>query len=237
MTRRSTAISALALAWALAACDAMPGKPKPADLELLPSQVMSFPALYARNCAGCHGADGRLGASRPLNDPVYLALVPKPRIAEVIARGIPGTAQPALGEAAGGTLTEAQIDALASGLAATWGRPDAVKDAKLPPYAATGGDAARGKAVYASACAAVTARTARGGPKGGSIVDAVVSLARQRSVPPHHGHRGAHRPRHARLARLRAGQPLTEQADLGCGGVALSERRPVTGRPAVEAPR
>ena len=42
----------------------------------LPSQVMAFGTLYGQYCAGCHGADGRLGAARPLNDPVYLALVP-----------------------------------------------------------------------------------------------------------------------------------------------------------------
>jgi mono/diheme cytochrome c family protein len=237
VTRRSTAISALALAWALAACDALPGKPKPADLEPLPSQVLSFPALYARNCAGCHGADGRLGASRPLNDPVYLALVPKQRIAEVIARGIPGTAQPALGEAAGGTLTAAQIDVLANGLATTWARPEAVKGAPLPPYTAAAGDAARGKNVYASACAGCHGKDGAGGPKGGSIVDAsylslvsdqylrttVIAGRTDLGMPDWRGYV--------------PGQPLTDQAVSDLVAWLASERRPVSGRPAGEAPR
>ena len=237
MTGRWAAVTALALAWAMAACDVLPGKPKPGDLEPLPSQVMSFPALYARNCAGCHGADGRLGASRPFNDPVYLALVPKQRIVEVIARGIPGTSQPALGEAAGGPLTAAQVDVLASGLASTWGRPDAVKGAPLPPYAATGGDAARGKAVYASACAGCHGQDGAGGPKGGSIVDAsylslvsdqylrttVIAGRTDLGMPDWRG--------------SGQGQPLTDESISDVVAWLISGRRPVTGRPAGEAPR
>src|SRR5262249_21101517 len=109
---RAVAAAAIAAALALAGCDGLPGKPRPSDRELLPSEVMSFAALYRANCSGCHGADGRLGGSRPLNDPLYLALVPRERLREVIARGVPGTAQPAFAASAGGTLTDAQIDAI-----------------------------------------------------------------------------------------------------------------------------
>ena len=63
---------------------------------------MAFDALYARQCAGCHGNGGRLGAARPLNDPVYLALVPAERLRLVIAQGVLGTAQPAFARSAGG---------------------------------------------------------------------------------------------------------------------------------------
>jgi len=55
---------------AFAACDALPGKPKPGAHDVLPSQVVAFDALYSRHCAGCHGVDGTLGDARPLNDPV-----------------------------------------------------------------------------------------------------------------------------------------------------------------------
>ncbi len=170
---RGGAVLAVVIALALAGCDALPGKPRLADRELLPTEIMAFGTLYEKNCAGCHGADGRLGASRPLNDPVYLALVPRERLREVIARGIPGTAQPALGASAGGTLTDAQVDALVRGLIDTWGRPDAVKGVELPPYAAPGaGDAERGRGVFNTACAACHGADGRGGPKGGSVVDA-----------------------------------------------------------------
>jgi cytochrome c oxidase cbb3-type subunit 3 len=155
---------------ALAACD-LPGKPKPGAHEVLQSQVVAFDALYARYCAGCHGADGRLGAARPLNDPLYLALAPRERLKHVIAQGVPGTAQPAFAQSAGGELSDAQVDALVQGLITTWGRPDAARDAALPPYASEPGEAGRGKTVYAAACASCHGPEGRGGPKGGTIVD------------------------------------------------------------------
>ena len=132
--------------------------------------------LYARNCAGCHGADGRLGAARPLNDPVYLALVPHERLRTILAEGVPGTSMPAFAASAGGDLTDAQIDALVKGMLARWGQPDAVKGLTLPAYEAPdkrSSPAAReqGAAVYASACARCHGPGGRGGPTAGSIVD------------------------------------------------------------------
>ena len=88
MTRFITVILAATLA--LAGCDTVPGRPKPDARELAPSEVIGFDTLYARNCAGCHGRDGRLGAARALNDPVYLALVPPERLRQVIAIGVSG---------------------------------------------------------------------------------------------------------------------------------------------------
>jgi len=104
MTRFITVTLAATLA--LAGCDTVPGRPKPDARELAPSEIIVFDALYARNCAGCHGRDGRLGAARALNDPVYLALVSPERLRQVIAIGVPGTAQPAFALDAGGSLTE-----------------------------------------------------------------------------------------------------------------------------------
>ena len=60
----------------LLGCEAMPGRPNPADRYVVPAQVTAFGALYRQYCAGCHGTDGRLGAARPLNDALYLALAP-----------------------------------------------------------------------------------------------------------------------------------------------------------------
>src|SRR5262245_4279004 len=161
----------MGLGLATAGCDTLPGKPKPGDQPPLPSQVMAFGALYGTHCAGCHGTDGRLGASRPLNDPVYLALVPRERVRRVIADGVAGTLQPAFGSSAGGTLTAAQIDALVGGIYDKWSKSAKSDVAGLPPYAALAGDAARGQAVYATACAACHGPEGKGGPKGGAVAD------------------------------------------------------------------
>jgi cytochrome c oxidase cbb3-type subunit III len=105
-TATMVCIVALALL-VLTGCDVMPGRPQPADRPVLPSEVTAFTALYGQYCAGCHGADGGLGAARPLNDPVYLALIPQERLRNIIAQGVPGTAMPAFAAGAGGALTEA----------------------------------------------------------------------------------------------------------------------------------
>ena len=125
-------IAVLAM-FALAGCDAMPGRPRQADRPILPSEVTAFTALYGQNCAGCHGAYGRLGAARPLNDPIYLALVPRERLRTIIAQGVPDTAMPAFSAGAGGALTEAQIDALVSDMVTRWSQPALVQDLTLPP--------------------------------------------------------------------------------------------------------
>src|SRR6185295_15369486 len=52
-------------------CDRLPGKPTAQERWQPATEVTDFSRLYAANCAGCHGADGRLGAARPLNDPLY----------------------------------------------------------------------------------------------------------------------------------------------------------------------
>jgi mono/diheme cytochrome c family protein len=161
---------------AVAGCDALPGRPNAAKREVVASEVMAFDALYRRNCTGCHGAEGRLGAARSLNDAVYLALVPADRLRTIVRGGVPGTSMPAFGTDAGGELTGAQVDALVQGMLARWGRPDAVKGVTLPPYGASTGasgsaEQARGAAVYARACARCHGPEGRGGPTAGSIVD------------------------------------------------------------------
>src|SRR5437667_9778714 len=100
---------------ALAGCDAVPGRPRPDARELAPTEVMAFETLYARNCAGCHGQAGRLGATRALNDPVYLAVAPPERVRRGIATGGPGAAQAPFALGAGGAHTERQTDVLVTG--------------------------------------------------------------------------------------------------------------------------
>src|SRR2546430_12284998 len=107
-TKRCVAAACLGLVvFSLATgCDRLPGKPKAAARWMAPEQVTDFTQLYAQNCAGCHGVDGRLGAARPLHDPLYLALVGTDMLHPVIADGVPGTAMPAFAEPAGGNLTD-----------------------------------------------------------------------------------------------------------------------------------
>jgi len=156
----------------LTGCDIVParakaGKPR----DTAPTQAAAFHALYDQQCAGCHGRDGRLGAARPLNDPVYLALVPAERVRHVIAEGVPGTAQPAFAIGAGGALTDEQIEALVQGLQSVWSRPDALRGESVPPYAAALGDPERGRAVYAAACASCHGPDGGGGTKARSVVE------------------------------------------------------------------
>jgi mono/diheme cytochrome c family protein len=165
---------------ALAGCDVMPGRPRQTDRRPLPSEVTAFTALYGQNCAGCHGADGRLGAARPLNDSIYLALVSRERLRTIIARGVPNTAMPAFSASAGGALTEAQIVLLVSDMLTRWSRPALVRDLTPPPYDAaeavangysSPGEPEQGREVYAVACAGCHGADGSGGQKGGSIVD------------------------------------------------------------------
>jgi len=176
VSRLRLAVVATVIGFVFVGCDALPGRPKAAKREGAPSDVMAFDALYARNCAGCHGADGRLGAARPLNDPLYLALVPPDRLRSIIQRGVPGTSMPAFGTGAGGDLTDAQVDVLAHGMLDRWGRPQAVNGLTLPSYesqsAGTGpGEQAHGAAVYDLACARCHGAQGRGGARGGAIAD------------------------------------------------------------------
>lgn len=163
----------------LVGCDSLPGKPREADRPIPPSEVKEFGALYAKHCSGCHGADGRLGAARPLNDPLYLALVSEDTLRRVIARGVPGTAQPAFAASAGGELTDEQINILVRDMRDRWGAPERFKNVALPPYSlkeavAAGqapGDSRRGRKVYARYCARCHGPDGNGGPHGGSVVD------------------------------------------------------------------
>ncbi len=172
-------LMALALL-ALAGCDAMPGRPRQSDRPAFPSEVTAFSALYGQHCAGCHGADGRFGAARPLNDPIYLALVPPERLRQIIAEGVPSTAMPAFATSAGGALTEAQIEALVSDMLTRWSQPSTGQALELPPYDAakpvadgvSPGDPERGREVYTMACAGCHGADGSGGRKGGSVVDA-----------------------------------------------------------------
>jgi cytochrome c oxidase cbb3-type subunit III len=134
-------------------CDlALPGKPNPADKFVYPEKVADFKTLFGKNCAGCHGKDGNLGPAPPLNDSVFLAIVPDDVLSKVISNGRAGTSMPAFLDSRGGTLTAAQVRILATGLRTFWKTPPATgKD--WPPYlASTEGDAKKGALVFEKSC-------------------------------------------------------------------------------------
>ena len=86
----------------LTACNVrLPGQPSEAERWRAPSEITDFNQLYTQNCAGCHGADGTLGAARSLNDPLYLAFVTDDGMRQVIAKGRAGTNMPAFSARAG----------------------------------------------------------------------------------------------------------------------------------------
>jgi cytochrome c oxidase cbb3-type subunit III len=169
------ASAALLMLGVMASCDRLPGKPDATARWRPPAEVMDFNQLYAENCSGCHGADGHLGAARPLNDPLYLALVNNDTLRQVIARGVPNTAMPAFVQQQGGNLTDKQIDVLVGGIRSRWAQSEQLQRSTLPAYEAgktsTSGDVSRGLVVYQTYCAQCHESGGRSRTKGGSILD------------------------------------------------------------------
>jgi cytochrome c oxidase cbb3-type subunit 3 len=153
-----------------AACSSSPGRPRAVSELIPPNHIVEFNVLYAQNCAGCHGPDGKSGAAITLADPVFLAIADDAVIRQTAANGVPGTPMPAFAQNAGGMLTDKQIDALVSGVRA-WASPVAPSGTPLPSYTAqAAGDPQRGAGVYRTYCGSCHGAEGRGG-KAISIVD------------------------------------------------------------------
>ena len=162
---------ALPLVASLAGCD-WPGRPKPDPEVPRPETVLSFDRLYGENCAGCHGANGQNGPATNLANPLYQSLIDDAALRDVVANGEKGTLMPGFSSQSGGSLTDAQIDALVREMRARWRKPDAFAGAPPPPYkAAHPGDANKGAAVYAAACARCHGASAQQPGKAGTILD------------------------------------------------------------------
>ena len=155
----------------LASCSSAPGRPATGSEAVAPTEVMEFRALYAANCAGCHGREGRGGAALGLADPVYLAIADDAAIRNVVADGVRGTAMPAFAQSAGGMLTDAQIVVITSGIR-SWSRPGGPEEAHPPAHvAASAGDAQRGQGAFGAYCASCHGARGEGGPKGSAIAN------------------------------------------------------------------
>ena len=156
----------------LLGCGAPHGQPGKGSEVPAPNEILEFGTLYAENCAGCHGAEGRGGAAIALANPVYLAIADDAAIRRVIANGVRGTAMPAFAESAGGMLTDAQIDVITKGIRSRWSRRGILDAANPPSYAAKStGDAMRGEAAYKTYCEPCHGPGGRGGEKGSSVTD------------------------------------------------------------------
>jgi cytochrome c oxidase cbb3-type subunit III len=153
---------------AVTACD-----PPPVDSPAVrPDGIVNFDYLYARNCAGCHGVDGKGGAAIGLGDPVYLAIADDATILRVTADGVPGTAMPAFAQRSGGMLTDEQVKTIVTGIRTRWSKPNILEGANAPPYSASSpGDPGRGAAVYVSYCSSCHGAGGRGTKRASSIVD------------------------------------------------------------------
>ena len=153
-------------------CTAAPGRPRPNEIPVVPSEVSDFGVLYGQNCAGCHGKDGKGGAAIALANPVYLAIAGDEALHRATANGIRGTSMPAFAQSAGGTLTDAQIDLIVSGIRRDWSKPDILQGSNPPPYASSApGDATRGSEVYGTFCSSCHGPNGRGSAKASPIVD------------------------------------------------------------------
>ena len=152
-------------------CGSPHGQPDKGSEVLAPNEVMDFGTLYAENCAGCHGAEGRGGAAIALANPVYLTIADDAAIHKVIANGVRGTAMPAFAESAGGMLTDAQIDGITKGIRSRWSQ-QGVLNVSPPTYAAKStGDAQRGEVGYKTYCESCHGPGGVGGHKGSAITD------------------------------------------------------------------
>ena len=160
------------LALALCACSNAPGRPLPDDVPIVPGEIADFNTLYAKNCSGCHGAEGKGGAAIALANPEYLAISDDATLRRVATNGIPGTSMPAFAQSAGGMLTAKQIDAIIRGLRERWSKPDVLSGADPPPYSApASGDPSRGAEAFATYCSSCHGADGRGTQKANSIVD------------------------------------------------------------------
>jgi mono/diheme cytochrome c family protein len=161
------------LALAAAGCNP-PGKPAPKTVPDRPDALVDFNVLYATHCSGCHGADGTLGPAPPLNDPLFLRIVPDAELVKVLTEGRPGTPMAPFDQKKGGPLTAAQVKVLADGLKTKWGAPPTSAAPDVPPYLFTGkGDVENGRMAFAMACASCHGDKGQGGKTGDQPVGAI----------------------------------------------------------------
>jgi len=153
-------------------CGSPHGQPGKDSETIAPDQILNFDLLYAQNCAGCHGTEGRGGGAIALADPVYLAIADDNAIRQVIANGVRGTSMPAFAESSGGMLTDQQIEVITTQIRSRWSKAGILAGANPPSYAPkSAGNTLQGELAYKTYCESCHGKDGRGGPKGSSITD------------------------------------------------------------------
>jgi mono/diheme cytochrome c family protein len=167
-------LAAIAFMTLVSGCNP-PGKPSPANAPVMPNQILDFNQLFAMNCAGCHGATGRLGPAPPTNDPLFISIISDDELLRVIRNGRSGTPMPPFAHANGGSLTDAQVKVLADGIKSHW-KSEAPLEGTPPPYIyankgeqSISGSRERGAVVYERACAGCHGPNGTGGKRIGAI--------------------------------------------------------------------
>ena len=169
---RNSLVAALVSMIVLSGCGSPHGVPPKGSEIPAPSEVTDFRTLYAENCAGCHGSEGKGGAAIALADPVYLAIANDASIGKVVANGVKGTSMPPFAQTAGGMLTDKQIAGITAGMRSRWGQPGMLIGANPPAYAAnSAGNAHQGEVVYGTYCASCHGTQGQGGKKGSAITN------------------------------------------------------------------
>lgn len=165
----------------LTACDWMPGKPvKPEVDRGNPESVHDFSALWKTNCQGCHGASGRWGPARPLNDPLYQALVTDDWLRSTIANGVEGTLMPPHAQQNGGWMTDQQIDVIVTGMRSRWRTSPPAYAAASPAiihFKSGSGDLHRGQETFNTYCSSCHGHDGVGGSAGSPIDGSFLALA------------------------------------------------------------
>jgi cytochrome c oxidase cbb3-type subunit 3/ubiquinol-cytochrome c reductase cytochrome c subunit len=137
--------------------------------------VLDFTTLYGQNCAACHGDKGRNGAAIWLANPEYLAVAGAANIQRITANGVPGTAMPPFGKAAGGMLTDKQIEVLASGMISAWGNASTLAGQTPPAYASSAtGNPTQGKQAFGTFCAQCHGAEATGATNNGVVTGSLL---------------------------------------------------------------
>lgn len=173
LTARSVfVLASIGISLLITGCEP-PGKP---GMEIAPAEVTDFNILFSENCAGCHGVNGRNGAGRPLNDPLYLAIIPRQTLQNIIENGRVGTAMPAWLRSQGGPLYPKQVAALVDGIEKNWAKPVDLKGIGVPNYSAdiATGDPVHGKQLFTKDCFMCHGK---GAPIGSVTDPAVLALA------------------------------------------------------------